>query len=322
MEVDHYLQKVYDEATSKNTRTNKEIVTKVKGILGDFPIPDEEKIEWLKAPVDCGDYIIEKVQFFSTEGLRVPMYILTPKSADEEPPCVLALHGHGNGSVDVIGGETDSAHIHNHFAIQLVRKGVKVFAPDMIGFADRRLKEDLVGGNQNSCYALASRLLMTGKTLAGLRVFEARRALDVITTHFRGEGIGVMGFSGGGWIAALTALVDERISATVLAGFASTFKGSFFHTEHCLDNYLPGILEIAELPCLLSAIAPSPLFIEHGINDDCFPVDHAGDALETIRKVYRELHAEGRVAAQFYDGGHEVNGQLSSQWLKKRLSER
>ncbi|WLR48059.1 alpha/beta hydrolase family protein [Halobacillus litoralis] len=320
MEVDHYLQNIYDEITQKNMLMNQEGKGKVKEILGTFPLPEEERIEWIEDPVDCGDYIRERVQFLSTEGLHVPMFILTPKAHGKEIPCVVAIHGHGNGSLDVIGSESNVSS-HHHFAVQLVRTGIKVFAPEMIGFGERRLKEDIDRGKENSCYALAARMLMTGKSLPGLRVFEVIRTLDIIQAHFNGENLGVMGFSGGGWIAALTALVDERVSATVLSGFTSTFKGSIYHTDHCLDNYLPGILEVGELPSLLGGIAPRPLFIEHGRKDHCFPVTHANDALETIRSVYRVYHAEDNVETHFFDGGHEVNGQVSSRWVKERLSE-
>src|SRR5690625_7247218 len=66
---------------------------------------------------------------------------------------------------------------HKSFAIELVHKGAVVFAPELVGFGDRKLKDDQGVGSpgDNSCYMIASQLLLMGKTLAGLRIQECRR---------------------------------------------------------------------------------------------------------------------------------------------------
>ena len=85
--------------------------------------------------------------------------------------------------------------------------------------------------------------------------------------------IGCMGISGGGLVAAFTSILDERIKATVISGYTSTFKGSIMDRRHCLDNYIPGILEYTEMPDLIGLIAPRALFIEAGTADHLFPLD-------------------------------------------------
>jgi dienelactone hydrolase len=151
---------------------------------------------------------------------------------------VLALHGHGYGSREIVGLKPDGSPdagppgIHRHFAVSLVKRGVAVIAPDVVGFGERRLEADLRENPDapSSCYCLATQLLMLSKTLTGLRVHEARAALDYFASRpdVDARRIGVMGFSGGALIANALGALDERIRAMVLTGFPTTFRDSIF----------------------------------------------------------------------------------------------
>ena len=84
-------------------------------------------------------------------GLRFGMYVLVPPG--EGPfPGVLALHGHGYGNHEIVGlgpgGDPDKVPdtCHKHFALALVRRGLLVAAPAVIGFGERRFAADLTAG--------------------------------------------------------------------------------------------------------------------------------------------------------------------------------
>lgn len=154
-----------------------------------------------------------------------------------------------------------------------MKQGFVVAAPEVLGFGDRRLAEDLKSGEpgRNSCFRLSAALLMTGQTMAGCRIYETMRALDYLQQRDEvdGERIGIMGISGGGLVAGFTAALDERISSAVVSGYANTFQDSILTRNHCLDNYIPGILLEAEMPDLLGLIAPRGLFLEAGTQTIC-----------------------------------------------------
>ena len=183
-------------------------------------------------------------------------------------PAAVAVHGHGYGSREIVGLRQDGSSdpeppgIHQHFAVQLVRRGMVVIAPDVAGFGERRLAADLARNPEaaNSCHRLSTQLLMHGKTLAGLRVAETLRALDYLAERpeVQPDRIGIMGFSGGGLISFLCAALDERIRAAVLAGYPNTFKDSIMAVQHCICNYIPGMLSHAELPEWIGLISPDP----------------------------------------------------------------
>ncbi|RSL35288.1 dienelactone hydrolase [Salibacterium salarium] len=326
--IDDFFQKLYESAVSSHLKDKIEIRSKLKTMLGCFD--DQTLVE--KAPTlmetkEFSTYHRERWLFHFTADLSAPVYVLTPKNDRNDHPAVLALHGHGYGSREIVGltdtGEEDNTAmgIHQHFAVQLVKRGMKVFAPEVIGFGDRRLTEDIENENASSCYRMAFHLLMAGKTLAGLRVFEARRVLDTIETFSDvcKTRLGVMGFSGGGLIAAHTAALDERIRATVLCGFTNTYKHSILTRNHCIDNYVPGAIEVAELPDYIGLIAPRPLFIESGSRDPIFPVKGTESALRRLTEIYENEHAGNQLDSHIFDGVHEISGKHSYDWMSKKL---
>lgn len=295
--------------------------------LGSFSHLRTELNPQLLERVEFEEYIRERVEYNTLAGLRVPAYLLIPKRplAAGKIPAVLALHGHGYGSREIVGLAPDGSEnltkpgISGNFALELVKRGLLVLAPEVFGFGDRRLAADRQQGqvDNNSCYTLASHLLLYGLSLAGLRVEEARQALDYLVKRQEAdpERLGCIGFSGGALVAGYTSALDVRIKATVLCAFTNTFKGSIMAVEHCLDNYLPGLLRFAELPELIGLIAPRPLFIVSGDKDPIFPSASLEEALKILRAIYKQAGAENALQLDLFMGGHEVNGQNAYPWL-------
>ncbi|MGY4691533.1 alpha/beta hydrolase family protein [Salibacterium sp. K-3] len=325
--TDQYFQNVYHETV--NLR-EKPPVTKavLSSMLGSFQEEKPDCPPELMESTELPAYRRERYVFHYTEERSGPVYVLTPKNGARRHPAVLALHGHGYGSREIAGltekGEEEIREdgIHRHFAAELAAEGYKVFAPEMVGIGDRRLKEDIIHARPNSCYRMAVQLLSAGKTLAGLRVKEAGLLLDDLSffSDVIKSRIGIMGFSGGGLIAAFTAALDERIRAAVLSGFVNTYKESLWPLDHCLDNYIPGLLKIGELPTYIGLIAPRPLFIESGRQDPIFPFQGAEEAVGRLKEKYKERNASGQLEWDPFDGGHEVKGTRAREWLKEHFS--
>jgi dienelactone hydrolase len=335
--ADSWLEAQYGEAVraheaARRTQSPEErrngLIRALRESLGEFaPNPDFEPT--LLERVPCDGYIRERVELSATPGLSFAAYVLIPDGADGPVPGVLALHGHGYGSREIVGLKPDGSPdtgkptAHRHFALQLVRRGLAVIAPDVVGFGERRLDADLRGNPDapNSCYRLATQLMMLGKTLTGLRVAEARHALDYLLKRpeVRGRKVGAMGFSGGALIAGAAAALDGRIAAAVLTGFPNTFKDSIFAVHHCIDNYTPGLLLHAELPELIALAAPRPLFLEAGERDPIFPREGFLKAAEAVRRAYERYGFPDRLAVDLFPGAHEVCGRKAYDWLREAL---
>ncbi|MCR6107763.1 dienelactone hydrolase [Salipaludibacillus agaradhaerens] len=326
--LDRFYQQVC-ETTLRETFSKKEIRTNLHMLLGnfrhDFSHHRVKKIE----EVALADYKREKfLLWFDNEPLAVPVYILTPKKPKREMmPGVMALHGHGYGVCEIVGltrvGKEDELFngSHRHFAVSLVKQGMKVIAPEIIGYGERMLTIDKKGDKKNSCYKLATAFLMKGQTLAGYRIAETAKVMRWFSAHYQVDErqLGIMGFSGGALIAGYLAVIESYIKATVLTGFTNTFKQSILAREHCLDNYIPGILTIGELPKLLAALCPRYLHVEAGIKDHLFPEKGVKRAVSYLTQIYEKERVGNNFTSHFFDGGHEVCGEKAFTWLSDVL---
>lgn len=277
---------------------------------------------------DCGDYIRERVEITTVDSLRMPMYMLLPKERKGKLPVVIGCHGHGCGSKAAVGllpdgsAGADEAEVHHQFAVSLVRRGFAVIVPELIGFGDRRLEQEPVESpSANSCFPIGVYLLMLGRTIAGLRIQETMAAIGYVPerSELDASRIGIFGLSGGGLVAAFTAALDERIGAAVVSGYTNTFRDSILNRRHCIDNYVPGLLRDAEMADWIGLIAPRPLFIEAGRNDELFPLHGTEEAVANLRRIYAAAGAGERLGFQVFEGGHEISGEASYPWLERQL---
>ena len=292
-----YLENLYQKCVNQHSTTynadwQTSLKEKIRKSLGNFDDNKEPLDPVLLEKSDLGTYWRLRVEITTIHPLRMPVYVLIPKSKNNGKfPAVIAIHGHGYGSKEAIGLNPDysartEVGYHKEFAVELVKKGFVAVVPELVGFGERKLQADLGKGlpTDNSCFMIASQLLLVGKTLPGLRVQECRRVIDFVQTlnYVDENRIGCMGISGGGLVAAFTSILDKRLKATIISGYTNTFKGSIMDRRHCLDNYIPGVLTYAEMPDLIGLIVPRALFIEAATSDHLFPLDQVTLAIEKL----------------------------------------
>ncbi|NLJ67576.1 MAG: dienelactone hydrolase [Clostridiales bacterium] len=296
--------------------------------LGGFPKPEVDLSPTVVEEREYPDYLMQRVVYAGDVDLPIPAYLLKPKNASGKLPAVVACHGHGYGSREIVGlnpdgtDNTGEPSYQKNFALELMRKGFIVIVPELLGFGDRRLKEDLdKEPNESSCHMISTYLLMMGKTMAGFRVNDVMRSIDYLETRedVDPDRIGTMGISGGGLVCSFAAALDTRIKAAVVSGYTNTFKDSVMSVFHCVDNFIPGVVNHAEMPDIIGLIAPRPLLVESGSDDPIFPIDATREAYEKIRAIYRFLDAEDKIDSDFFQGEHEISGRKAYDWLVKWL---
>lgn len=280
--------------------------------------------------VPCDGYRRDRIELELLSGMRFRAYVLVPGGAPAKAPAVLAVHGHGYGSRQITGllpdgaPDPDDLDGHHHFAVALARRGLLVMAPDVVGFGERRSRTDRGYDAEagNSCYRLASTLLMQGATLTGLRVVELLGVLDQLVGRddVDPERIGIVGHSGGSMLSMIVAALDDRVRASVLCGYPNTFADSIRSVRHCLCNYLPGVLALAEQPDLLELIMPRRLFLESGERDPIFPRGGFERAAAQLAKAYATAGVADWFGTDLHPGGHEVSGWQSFAWLERALT--
>ena len=96
-----------------------------------------------------------------------------------------------------------------------------------------------------------------------------------------------------------TSALDERIKLAIISGYFCTFKVSIFNINHCIDNYIPGILKYAEMYDIAGLIAPRGLFVESATNDPIFPVDATKYAINKSKNIEGQHEFSGKGAFKF-----------------------
>lgn len=318
------------------SRWHTQLTAKVAELLGRLPnelVPLQSQV--LEAR-DLPEYKLEKVAFQSEAGIYVPCYVLTPHNASAPLRPVIALHGHGSGGAAHLLGLTrsEATHAqeieyikaHNYtYAHQLACHGFMVFAPEQRGFGERMEPDPgMTFGaemSRSSCRSLAFNALMMGKTVLGMRVWDVMRTLDYMASRPEAmvDGVGCVGLSGGGTTTLYASMMEPRITVAVLSGAFSSFRSSIMSTIHCDCNYIPGILQVAEMADLAALIAPRPLLIEAGTEDPIFPVDAVRAASEQVARVYSLLGVPDRFDVDIFEGGHRFGGHKVFDWFSKWL---
>lgn len=270
-------------------------------------------------------YARQWVQFETRPGMQAVGWLLVPDKLVGPRPAMICLPGHGRGIDEIVGLDEDAhdndnvqSYQHN-FAIQCVRQGYVTFALEMIGFGHRRDPAACNrGAESSSCMPAAGAALMLGETMVGWRVWDVIRSIDFLTGHSDVDSsrIGLMGISGGGTVASYAAALDQRVSCTMLSGSFSTFRDSIFVVMHCIDNYVPGILNWFEVADLAAMIAPRLLFCESGSEDDIFPENGVRKAFAETVETYNAMNAVENIALDVFQAGHVFDGHVGFSWIK------
>jgi dienelactone hydrolase len=296
----------------------KELRAKVIELLGGFPQqrlplrPQRLEIRQLAT-----SYSREKFVFESRPGVWVLGYLLTPLKARRPLPVVVCLPGHGRGVDDIVGidqhGNDRTARVgyQYDFAVQVAEQGLAAVAIEPMAFGCRRdARTKAKGPEAYACQPAAGSALLLGETMIGWRVFDVMRTIDWIgtRTELDANRVGCIGISGGGTCALFSAALDARIRATLVSGYLNTFRASIMSMSHCIDNYIPGILNWAEMYDIAGLIAPRPLFSEAGDRDPIFPVEAAKESFARVKRVYETFGAPDAAQQEIFSGVHEFHG--------------
>ncbi len=157
---------------------------------------------------------------------------------------------------------------------KLAGTGVAVCAPDLRWMGD--LRPELPRGPLNSgswhgeedAWAWAS--LIVGRPLVGQRVQDLLAVIRALAAEFEGAPRGVV-LAARNWTtvpALLAAALEPAVKALYLAGGLVSFQSVLAEPdyEHPLANFIPGLLQVADLPAIARSILPRPVVLA-GLQD-------------------------------------------------------
>ncbi|MHB1583089.1 MAG: alpha/beta hydrolase family protein [Acidimicrobiales bacterium] len=290
---------------------------RLEELLGRAPSPVPPDLEVLES-VGCDGYRREKVVFDTEADMSVPAYLLVPEGRSGPGSAVLAVHGHGPGKSLVCGLTTTEAP-NGDYAVQMVRRGHVVLAPDLRCFGERA---DWNPPDHYACDTNLVHAVMDGRNPIAQNLWDLRRCLDVLADHplVDPDRIGAAGLSYGATMTLFLAAVDQRVAAAVVSGYFSSWAESHkMPWNMCGSQVLFGMLGRLEHVDLGALVAPRPLLVETGSEDLLFPLAAAAESVGQLARVYRRLGAPDRLVHAVFDGDHRWDGTEAlpflDQWL-------
>lgn len=283
--------------------------------------------------VQCEGYRRQRVEIDSEPGVTMPLYVLIPDRGTAPPTPVIAAHGHlSGGKISPAGvteypGVTEAIAKYNYdYGVKSVQKGYLVFCPDARGMGERResLYENPESLFDRSCDQLTNMAIPLGITVIGMWSWDLMRLLDYIQTRpeCQGQRIGCIGLSGGGLQTLYLAALDERVACAVVSGYFYGVRDSLLSLCCCDCNYVPHLWEYIDMGDLAALIAPRPLLIESGTQDE---LNGSRGIINTIEQVeiamqaYVMLEAPDHLYHDIFEGEHRWNGTLAYPWLDRWL---
>jgi cephalosporin-C deacetylase-like acetyl esterase len=226
---------------------------------------DPKALEIARVPSEACD--IAAIEVETVPRVYAPAWFFAPRKSDPSKPALLMLEPGGRSAR---WGEGGLCH-------QLAARGVAVCAADLRGIGDAspeasrgNLHFALSHAGEES-YAWAS--LILGKPLIGQRVTDivalvrAMGSLDAMS----GRRIVVAALGTMTVPALFAAALEPRIDRLYLAGGLVSFESllDFEEYRHSTANFVPGILNVCDLPALAAAVSPRRIVLAG-------PVDGAG----------------------------------------------
>jgi dienelactone hydrolase len=294
---------------------------KVKELLGNYPskrVPLRVASLW-KREHELGS--IEKIAFTSEPYSDVLAYVCLP--ANVEPPYtfMICVQGHTTGMHYSIAvereDETKPMDVpgDRDFALGCMKRGVAALCIEQRSFGERReLVQERVA--QHGCHDATMHALMLGRTLIGERVFDVDRGIDYLETRddYDPKRLGIMGNSGGGTISLFSAAVLPRLKFAMPSCYFCTFADSIMSIYHCMDNYVPQLLNYSEMPDVMGLFAPKPVVLVAGKEDVIFPVKGVRKAFKQLKSIYKAAGAEDKCQLVIGPEGHRFYADLA--WPK------
>ena len=258
------------------------------------------------------------ITFQSEEGYFVPATLFIPEGVEGKIPLIVCLQGHSKGKhislgrpkyngdeKTISGGDRD-------FARQIIKEGYAALAVEQRGFGE-------CGGTPDgpACKHPSMTALIAGRTTIGERVFDIKRAIEVVCGAFNeldSDKVACMGNSGGGTATIYAAAMLEEIKMAMPSCALCTFKDSIAAMEHCTCNYVPGIALDFDMGDLCGLIAPRSLLVVSGHEDRIFPYFGVEESVDVAKRYYEAANASEKLDWVEGPEGHRFYAALS--WPK------
>ena len=270
--------------------------------------------------------VVGEDEFATYRELKIPvlpgvyatgMY-LRPKGADpaKKLPLVISAHGRGGMPSATADGQLPGlSKSRRDLAWDALKHGYAVWLPvyvhynqDGSDFRDR----------------LTARAWEAGTSLPAIEIAKTVKVLDALLKRpdLDAERVAMMGHSYGGFYTLYTTALDPRIRVAVVAAYFNDREAVLDSSEPTgfLDWRFPDSLTLWRDPSVAALVAPRPLLIEAGSQDQLFPIAGARKAAPEVGRVYQRLGAADRFEFREFVARHDFDGEAAMNFIDRHLT--
>jgi dienelactone hydrolase len=271
-------------------------------VLGAPPDPAPLQPEVLDVTAGEG-FRREHIKFQVSPGDWSYAYLLVPDNLRSPAPVIYCHHSRStnfkSGKTEIV---TPSGERNYAVGVDLVQRGYVVFAPDAIGFGERRSPES-DGDTFDTAYTfhqLALRVLR-GETLLKKVLWDVSRGIDYLETRSEVDSryIGFMGEGYGGRMALWASAIEPRIRAAVAHGGVTTYREQLRRREWFQAEFVvPRLMQVADTHHVLGLIAPRPFLMS--VSDGEAQTADAEEIYLKASAIYQKYGASNRLGFYLY----------------------
>ena len=281
----------YPTASAWRARA-KEVRHDILSAAGLDPMPEPTPLNaTFSRPVAREGYSVCKAYFESRPGFICTGNLYCPTEGRGPFPGILSPHGHWpTGRIE----DREAGSVPGR-SINLARLGFVVFSYDMIGYNDQQQLDHRASG-------VSDMDRQWGISLGGLQLYNSIRAIDFLQSLecVDAKRIGCTGASGGGTQTMQVMAVDDRVKvAAPVCMVSASYQGG------CECENTPRLrLRLYNVE-MAAAMAPRPLLLPAVTGD--WTRHTPWVEYPDVRRIYKLLGAEDRVACAYMDAGHNYN---------------
>ncbi|HEV2383409.1 MAG TPA: alpha/beta hydrolase family protein [Terriglobia bacterium] len=229
--------------------------------------------------VQAKGYTLEKMVYESVPGVIVPALLFVPDHGETAKPAVVYVNDKGKSAGWGPDGDVE----------RLVNRGFIVLAIDPRGWGETRAvqnpDEDTETYRLFGDYPNAMRAFLIGKTLVGMRAEDISCGVDLLAARPEVNKQRIYGYGVGAGALMLLheAVLDGRIRGAAFDHMLVSYHSVVTHRVHrdIYESVVPGVLKAYDLPDLVAALAPRPVWLVDAVDPLGMPVP-----LEETRKQY------------------------------------
>jgi dienelactone hydrolase len=287
-----------------------------------YPPPGLETV----APKPPAETLLGEDEIAVYRELRIPVLpgvdavgtYMRPKTAgaDERLGLVIAAEGRGgipaaakDGGVPVV---TRSA---RNLAWDALRHGYAVWMPVFVHYGR---------GGDDARDRLTVRAWEANTSLTAIELAKLVRAIDALTQRpdIDAGRVAMAGHSYGGFYTLYATALDPRIRVAVVSAYLNDRESVLDASEPYgfLDWRYPGSLSLWRDPSVVALVAPRPLLIEAGNQDQLFPIEGARRVAPEAAQFHARLGAADRFRFLEFAGRHDFDGDAALRFIDERLS--